>query len=530
MAGLILAVRFVTRSGDSDTPTTAVANTGEQPSVPAVAETNPSTKSDAPTTEHPTSDAPPVSPSAEKNSDVAAAPPAIADPPKTDPPANTPATDATTNADSPPAANATVPRAVPQPAEMQTPPAANAVANSSTEKPAAVADNPPATADAQPPKPADQAPPGRTLQRVAPRIVNVAARLTGSIHGLEVRGQPLASFLDVVSDLSTIPITIDCNELLEMGQSPAVTVRISDATIADTLKAALDPLKLSYRIENGQLIVGRLPQEKLRQVRYTVTDLTGEDNKPLAELSALVRRMVEPESWQAVRAGNEHPSLVAGSGTLLVDQTESAHAQILVFCEKLRVARGLPLKSRIDPARFVLITREDKAHELLNRPLSANFATPQPLAAVMKWLHQTTGATMVIDHAALAAEGISDESECSGAVANKPLSALLDELTNSSELAWRAIDDKTIEITTRTAAAMKMDVEFYSAGDLAKDATAGQTLIAQINSKVEPQQWGDAADKAAIQFDATSRTLIIRAPQRLQSHVESFLADSRAKK
>src|SRR5262249_27418643 len=43
--------------------------------------------------------------------------------------------------------------------------------------------------------------PQRTLQRVPPRVVNVAARLTGPIRGLEVRGQSLSDFLALLSDL-----------------------------------------------------------------------------------------------------------------------------------------------------------------------------------------------------------------------------------------------------------------------------------------------------------------------------------------
>jgi len=234
--------------------------------------------------------------------------------------------------------------------------------------------------------------------------------------------------------------------------------------------------------------------------------------------------MVAPESWQSRRAGSGQVSIVAGNGTLVVNQTEPVHAQILIFCEKLRVARGLPVKSRLDPARFVLNTREDKAHETLNRPLTANFATPQPLAGVVKWLHDLTGATILVNHAALAEQAMCDDSECTGGVVKKPLAALLDDLTGSAELAWRAIDEKTIEITTRPDAGQKMDVEFYPVGGIAADAAAAAKLITNLKSTVEPKLWGDSADNATVHFDAASRALIIRAPQRLQARIEQFLS------
>jgi hypothetical protein len=372
---------------------------------------------------------------------------------------------------------------------------------------------------------ADQPHPGpqRTLQRVPPRVVNVATRMAMPIRGLEVRGQRLADFVALVSDASAIPITLDADALLDFGQSPAtpVTVKLTDATVADVLDGALEPFHLGYQVRDGQLIVGHPPQESSRQVRYAVSDLA-EDNAALGELAALVRRMIAPESWQ--QAGGKG-SVVAGNGTLVINQSEPALAQILVFCEKLRVARGLPIKSRLDPARFVLNTREDKAHEMLNRPVTANFATPQPLSGVMKWLHDSTGATILVNHAALAEQAMCDDSECTGAAVKKPLAALLDELTGSAELAWRAIDEKTIEITTRQDASKKMDVEFYAAGSIAGDSAAAEKLIAELKSKIEPQLWGDASDKAAIHFDPPSRVLIVRAPQRTQGQIEAFLAN-----
>jgi hypothetical protein len=387
----------------------------------------------------------------------------------------------------------------------------------------AVAVPPPTAPNNNPPESEQHPGPQRTLQRVPPRVVNVATRMSMPIRGLEVRGQALADFLALVSDVSTIPITLDADALVESGQSPSlpVTVKLTDTNVADVLEGSLEPLHLGYQVRDGQVSVGHPPQENARQVRYAVSDLTADDAS-LGELAALVRRMIAPESWQ--QAGGKR-SIVAGNGTLVVNQTEPALAQILVFCEKLRVARGLPIKSRLDPARFVLNTREDKAHELLNRPVTANFATPQPLSGVIRWLHDSTGATILVNHAALAEQAMCDDSECTGAVVKKPLAALLDELTGSAELAWRAIDEKTIEVTTRQDASKKMDIEFYAAGSIAADSTAAEKLIAELKSKIEPQLWGDSSDKAAIHFDPLSRALIVRAPQRTQAEAEAFLID-----
>ena len=86
-------------------------------------------------------------------------------------------------------------------------------------------------------------------------------------------------------------------------------------------------------------------------MRYTVSDLTGDDKEAVAQLAALVRKLVAPESWQ----GNSGRGTIdTDGGTLVVTQTGDVHQQMLVFCEKLRDARQKPLRSHEDPQRFVL--------------------------------------------------------------------------------------------------------------------------------------------------------------------------------
>ena len=112
----------------------------------------------------------------------------------------------------------------------------------------------------------------------------------------------------------------------------------------------------------------------------------------------------------------------AKGGALVVEQDEPSHGEILTFCEKLRIARGLPQKSRLDPARFALISRGGRTQTLLQRPVTANFYTPVPFSTVAKWLGRTTGAMLLVDHAALARQEMTAESECSVVAMTKPLS------------------------------------------------------------------------------------------------------------
>ena len=84
-------------------------------------------------------------------------------------------------------------------------------------------------------------------------------------------------------------------------------------------------------------------RETLRKVPYTVSDLTGDKKEAVAELAAVVRRLVAPESWQG---NGGRGTIETEAGTMTVVQTGDVHQQVLVFCEKLRTARQKPLRSR----------------------------------------------------------------------------------------------------------------------------------------------------------------------------------------
>jgi hypothetical protein len=387
---------------------------------------------------------------------------------------------------------------------------------------------PPNAAAAGAPHSPPAIPAARSLARVSARRAHVEDRLADPVAGFEVSKMPLWQFVDVVSELSSIPITLDARALSNLGVSPAtpIDVRLEKTTVSGILEAALNPLKLSWQSDDGQLVVGYAPQQNLREVRYAIGDLAG-DPQAVADLAALVRQMVAPQTWR--EAGGK-ASLIAASDTLVVEQSEPVHFELLAFCEKLRVARGKPIRSRFDPSRFSLTTQTQKAHALLRTEITVNFASPRPLSDVITWMRPKIPGALLIDHAALAREEMSAESDCSVVAVNKPLSALLDGLVASADLAWRAIDERTVELTTRQAAADQMDVEFYGVRDLAADGTAADAIVRRVTAEIEPRIWGNDPAKAAIHYDPAGRTLIVRAPQKTQMQVESLLADIRGKK
>ncbi len=382
---------------------------------------------------------------------------------------------------------------------------------------------PPAVAPA-PDAPVEKEKPVRpSLERMAPRAVDVEGHLADPLVAVSYRDTPLLRMLADVSQSSTIPISLDADALAEMNLTCDVPVsaQLKDTTIAGWLEEALAPHGLGYTIVGNQLLIGRPRSAGRREVRYSVADLTGGTPTGEASFADLVRTMVEPGSWKDA-AGVQSNRWV--DNVLYVNQTDGPHAQLLVLCEKLRTARGLPLRSRLDPSRFRLDHRFDLAKAALAQPVTASYGRPEPLSRIVDYLRRTTKVHLLIDGVALAEQQLSVDTEALLTADREPLGQALTALAEPLDLTWRVIDDRTIEITTPQAAARHADVEFYSVRRLLEEDSSGAGLITRIQHELPPAS--DASlPRPAIRIDAPSGCLIVRASQTVQVRIAALLSD-----
>jgi hypothetical protein len=373
-----------------------------------------------------------------------------------------------------------------------------------------------------------------SIERIPPRDVDVEARLTDPLPGIELQNVPLWRFVDEVSQLSTIPITLDLDQLLDLGLSAdtTISVRAKDATVGGVLEEALTPRGLGWRVVNHQLLVGRAPSAPVRRVRFAVSDLTGGPSGAGArdtgasgsaqrQFAEMVRKLVEPDSWTEVGgAGLDQWS----DGALMVEQSDTVHSQLLVLCEKLRVARHLPLRSKSDPDRFRLETRTQRAKAALATTVTANFARPEALSHILAYLSETTHVRLLPDHIALAEERMSVETEGFLTAKNQPLVQSLAALLEPMSLTYRVVDEHTIEITTTRAAALHPELEFYPVRELLTGEVSGDALTARLLRELAAAGPANSALQATtIYFDSPSEHVLVRAPQSTQLRIQSLL-------
>ncbi len=414
----------------------------------------------------------------------------------------------------------------PKPAEPEKPQSPQTPKAAAVAQPAASVAASPGTAKPKPAK-ANDADPAEKKPEAKPEPVDVQARLADRVANIEFVDTPLGSVVALLSKLSTLPISYDLEGMAPLGVrlSDPVSLRVADGTVAEVLKQTLASRGLVYLVVQDQLLI-TCPQATrgtLRTVRYNVSDLVGPDLGDLPTLAAVTRRLVVPESW---RPAGGQGTMNAAEGSLVVEQSAFVHYQVLAFCEKLRTARGVPLRSREDRQRFGLATRWDRVRARLTKPISVNFEST-PLARIVAELSEMGRTPIAIDWLALRAQGVSPQAQGTLKVQKRPLAEALGELLGPLGLACRIVRPDTLEVTSRKALNAQLELEFYPAGDLAPKAITSAALIERIKSDTGGATWNDAGGAAVLHFDAPSRTLIVLQSQPVQASIESLLGDLR---
>jgi len=364
----------------------------------------------------------------------------------------------------------------------------------------------------------------KLVKLVAPEQLDPQSRLGDVIANIEFRDMPFARAIGLAAALSGLPITIDPDAmaLLQVSPRDPITLRLTNTTVEEILREIVAKRGMVFVAEDGQIVVTSPADqnEKLRRLRYTVSDLTDNDKATTDHFAKLLQKLISPDSWQA--AGGQG-TMETEQTALIVTQTGAVHDQILVFCEKLRNARGRPLKSKLDPKRFQLATRLQQAESALNREVTANFHEPATLMEILAYLAQQAEVDILVDRQALGNAGLSDKSELSFVVENQPLAVALNDLLNPLKLGYRPIDAHTLQVTTQSSLDARLELEFYPVGKILSKEVAASDLIEQIKTKISPASWTNAGSSAAIYFDPPSSTLIVLQSPPVQAAIQVFL-------
>ena len=359
--------------------------------------------------------------------------------------------------------------------------------------------------------------------RPAPQPVDVAACLQDKVAAIEFKDAALVDVLRTLTELSTIPISVDPAGLGRRMLSPRTPVNLlrKDATFAELLQAVLEPLHMGYLASEGHVLVTTQLDSRGQQVtiRHDLTDLAEGRTEAVGELARWLTQLVAYGTWQDQGGSG---SFRVEDTVLVVDQLDTVQYQILIFCEKLRVARGLAPRSRI-PETVIQFEPTTQRMLALQRPVTLRIWQEQNLNQIAARCESEAGITVLVNWQALHVAGWSPEDRMRFFCQEQPLQAALHSLLDPMGLTFRVVDEATLEISSPEAVAARNDVEFYRLPTESQSAEAVQALSARIVQRVG-QPLFQPIGSGALAYDLASQTLIVSLPQTAQQQLQELVA------
>ena len=178
------------------------------------------------------------------------------------------------------------------------------------------------------------------LPRPSPVEVKILEALDQPTN-LAFTDMPLQEAVNFLREQHKINIWMDENALREEGieTTQPVTLQISNVTLRSALRLMLDPLNLTFLIEDEVLKITSKTKagEKLLTRTYPVRDLCSEAND-FENLTRAIQKTVANDTWSDV-GGQGSIVAVQASGSLVISQTSDVHAKILQLLRSLREAK-----------------------------------------------------------------------------------------------------------------------------------------------------------------------------------------------
>ena len=325
------------------------------------------------------------------------------------------------------------------------------------------------------------------LSRPPPRNVDIDAQLAMKLVAIEFEKTPLADFVELISSLSTLPITLNVESLALKKLTPesTITTKMEDVTIAEILGSGLAPHDLTFERTPHGLYVTIPKAATARKVSYDLSDLATQFPGLDDWICQYVLSRISADSWLE-NGGPQRVEVVEES--LVVTHTLEIHFEILRLCERMRVACGLNPRFRFPQATFNLKPKAERARERLGTKFTLNFGQPQRLTKILKRLADDTDSRIVINWEALHALQWNSNAEAKLIVDGALFSETLEQLLGPMELGYRIVDSKTIEITSQNVLHDRQEIEFYPLAGLADEATEVAAVITQIYTKLAEQE------------------------------------------
>jgi hypothetical protein len=351
----------------------------------------------------------------------------------------------------------------------------------------------------------------------------ISSRLAVTVQAMKLRPMPLARFVDQISEAVGAPITLDPAALEMTGVSPRreISVDVKLATFQQILRDALARHRMELVERGGGLAVARTANSAALPSSLDVKDLLADSDTNATRLVALIQQYVAPDTWQ--QAGGVGELAVDGT-TLEIKQSEAAHIGVILFCERLRIGRGLAPKTRYPVELLGTESPYARLAAKLGQRTTFTYVPWTRLADIVRDWQQRSGVTVLVDWQALAGLELDPSSPISASAIARTWEDALDGILEPLGLTWWAIDGESIQITSVTAADRLRRIEFFRIpAGMRDEFTNDADLVEELQRGLRDPA-SSAGEEPAVEIAADGDHLIVFGNARVHRYLTKRLA------
>lgn len=409
-------------------------------------------------------------------------------------------------------------------------------------------------------------------------------KLSLGVKKMEVSGAALSAVLRFVEQASGLKVVTDWTALQTQGvqATSPVEFELEETTLRDALDEAVRAYDLGYIMVGSNLkIVGAdamrvareaaVLNEKVTRVMIPVDDLVSSGKSASVQgksgihgLMTYIQTFVAPGTWQ--KNGGRGRILTPGAGKIQVEQYPSVIQEVHVFCDKLRLARNIPLRgseskeqlaARVQagdgPKQITILSPFIQSEPVCKKPVTCDLSHSPPLGEAVLRIAHAAGAKIVLDEQAIRAVPVSaavldadipdmdGKLDAAESLLDVPVtfhfqdfpfqSAMNAILERFPMLSCYPISEDTFILTTAEKAARARMLVFVRVDDVLS-ANMATTVVQDIRRTIRPESWGKKAGESGtgeIMYDDISgRFIIYQSPVAIHE-IHEFLKTYRGK-
>lgn len=350
-----------------------------------------------------------------------------------------------------------------------------------------------------------------TIFKPKPQLVDVQSQLGETFA--QVRGQdmPLVDFLDLLSQLSGVPVSLDPAVYARAGVDPKspVSVIAEDKNLRQIAETALRPLNLEIVVLGGGLVV-TFP-EKAPPPALDLGGITLAAGQT-ADFEKLIKQSVDAQRWGEPPAGAKLS--IAGNQ--------------IQFQGPARVAWGV--KNLLDAARLAASEQTPPlaGEDLLKKLIIMKDSRRMRLADWTAKLETVAGCEILIDWVSLGGIGWNLDTMVSQAAQGESLGDVLRKFCEPRALAFRQLTPTVVEITTFLESYAGADARVVSVKKLLDAGPTPEKIHADLAKAIAPAIPKTADPRSFVQVIKSPPIAAIRGPASVQVLAEQWLTGGAA--